>query len=129
MPRPTAPRPRGRPLPTQTTGGDQEPPGTGDAVAGTGRADGRCRIHVPAPRRSPAPAGKGTGLRPACHLRTPQDTSGQFPSAHSEAQTPCCIPLSGEGFVTDMETWGLTEDSVNCQALRNFRRTAKVSMY
>lgn len=51
--------------------------GTGDAVAGTGRADGRCRIHVPAPRRSPAPAGKGTGLQPACHLRTPQ---GSFPA-------------------------------------------------
>lgn len=82
-------RPPARTPPSQqTTGGDQEPPGTGDAVAGTGRADGRCRIHVPAPRRSPAPAGKGTGLRPACHLRTPQDS---FPALIRRRKRPAAF--------------------------------------
>lgn len=56
--------------------------------AGTGRADGRCRIHVPAPRRSPAPAGKGTGLRPACHLRTPQ---GSFPALIRRRKRPAAF--------------------------------------
>lgn len=108
---------------------DGRGPGTPRNRGRSGR-DGKGRRKMPDPRPSspqvPSAGGEGDGAPPGV---PPQDTSGQFPSAHSEAQTPCRIPLSWEGFVTDMETWGLTEDSVNCQALRNFRRTAKVSMY
>lgn len=108
---------------------DGRGPGTPRNRGRSGR-DGKGRRKMPDPRPSspqvPSAGGEGDGAPPGV---PPQDTSGQFPSAHSEAQTPCRIPLSGEGFVTDMETWGLTEDSVNCQPLRNFRRTAKVSTY
>lgn len=126
---PSAPFPQTRlqTPPSHADGG--RGPGTPRNRGRSGR-DGKGRRKMPDPRPSstqvPRAGGEGDGAPPGM---PPQDTSGQFPSAHPEAQTHCRIPLSGEGFVTDMETWGLTEDSVNCQALRNFRRTAKVSMY
>lgn len=129
---PSAPFPQTR-LQTPDAATHSAPPARGPGTPrnrGRSGRDGKGRRKMPDPRPSspqvPSAGGEGDGAPPGV---PPQDTSGQFPSAHSEAQTPCRIPLSGEGFVTDMETWGLTEDSVNCQALRNLRRTAKVSMY
>lgn len=117
---PSAPFPQTRlqTPPSHADGG--RGPGTPRNRGRSGR-DGKGRRKMPDPRPSspqvPSAGGEGDGAPPARHA-----TSGHLRAVSQRS-------FGGANALPHPTERGLTEDSVNCQALRNFRRTAKVSMY